>query len=256
MAVGEIFSGIGSVIGAGTGIASYINNKKVAQQNLDLQKEHFQYQKDLQNKIFNREDTAYQRMSNDLEKAGFSKWNAVNTGGSSAGAIVGSEAPQKEQVHPDMSGAIQSFSSLGELISTFKQREANVNLSEAQSSLLRQQALTEVSKRLKFDTSSELDKANADSVRHAKAKTDKEIEKMSQDILKSQQDIIESQSRTDLNDITSNSKAYDLLLSSMMSRRTNDPQEKKKLFELARLLGSLVSGGANLPQIIQKGKRY
>lgn len=255
MAVGEVLSGIGSIIGAGTGIANYINNKKIAQQNLDLQKEHFQYEKDLQNKIFNREDTAYQRMSKDLEAGGFSKWNAVNTGGASAGAIVGTQAPQKEQVNFDQN-AISSFSSLGELISTFKQREANVNLSEAQSSLLRQQALTEVNKRLKYDTSSDLDRANADSVRHSKAKTSKEIEKMSQDILKSQQDIIESQSRTDLNDITSNSKAYDLLLSSMMSRRTNDPQEKKKLFELARLLGSLVSGGANLPQIVQRGKRY
>lgn len=75
---------------AGT-VDSIITNRK----NFELQKENLAYQKDLQNKIFAREDNAVQRRVNDLIKAGLSPTLAA---GSSAGAgsVVSTSAPQKK----------------------------------------------------------------------------------------------------------------------------------------------------------------
>ena len=75
---------------AGT-VDSIITNKK----NFDLQKDNLAYQKDLQNKIFEREDNAVQRRVADLVSAGLSPTLAA---GSSAGAgsVVSTSAPQKK----------------------------------------------------------------------------------------------------------------------------------------------------------------
>ena len=53
-----------------------------------------QYQKDLQKKIFEREDTALQRRVADAEAAGFNKWSVLGGSGAGAGAVVNTNAPQ------------------------------------------------------------------------------------------------------------------------------------------------------------------
>ena len=78
---------------------------------------------------------------------------------------------------------------------------------------------------------------------------------------KLQQDIVESQSRTDLNDIITNTKGYDLLLSSLFSRRTTDELSKKYLTQLAQMLGGFLGRKAagssdELPRVIINKRRY
>lgn len=70
-------------------------NYKIAQENLDFQKENLAYQKALQQTIFQREDNAVQRRAADLEKAGLSKTLAA---GSSAGAgqAISTQAPRND----------------------------------------------------------------------------------------------------------------------------------------------------------------
>lgn len=69
-------------------------NEKIARENLALQRENFEYAKDLQQQIFDREDTAYQRKVQDLIKAGINPAVAAAGSGSDAGSIVSTQAPQ------------------------------------------------------------------------------------------------------------------------------------------------------------------
>lgn len=146
--VGSIFSGIGSLIGAGTGIYNSVQGNK-------LNREQFNYQKDLQQQIFNREDTAVQRRAKDLEAAGFSKWNAVGQQ-AGAGAVVGTNLEHK---NVDMSQAIQGLFSIGDMMYNLKQQQANIGLSNAQAGLLQSQVLTEAQKRINMIAQSELSNA-------------------------------------------------------------------------------------------------
>lgn len=83
----DIFSkGASSLINAGTNIANTI---------LDFK--NYNYQKDLQKQIFQREDSAIQRRVADAEAAGFNKWSVMGEG-SSAGQVVNTTAPQVRDV--------------------------------------------------------------------------------------------------------------------------------------------------------------
>lgn len=56
-------------------------NKEIAEQNLDFQRDNLEYQKELQQQIFEREDTAYQRTKNDMLAAGLNPLTMQGTNG-------------------------------------------------------------------------------------------------------------------------------------------------------------------------------
>lgn len=56
------------------------------------------YNRKLQERIFEREDTRYQRAVKDLQAAGLSKTLAVGSGGSNAGAVVSSSSSQMDML--------------------------------------------------------------------------------------------------------------------------------------------------------------
>lgn len=86
---------LGGLVNAGSTIAGTIDSIKTNHKNFDLQKENLAYQKDIQNKIFEREDNAVQRRVADLVSAGLSPTLAA---GSSAGvgSVVSTSAPQRK----------------------------------------------------------------------------------------------------------------------------------------------------------------
>ena len=86
---------LGGLVTAGSTLAGTVDAIKTNEKNFDLQKENLAYQKDLQNRIFEREDNAVQRRVADLVSAGLSPTLAA---GSSAGAgsVVSTSSPQKK----------------------------------------------------------------------------------------------------------------------------------------------------------------
>lgn len=94
--LGGLAQGVGGMAG---GIASTLGsmrntdktnqaNKDVAAQNLAFQREQQEYQKALQQQIFEREDTAHQREIEDLKRAGINPLATAGGNGANAGSIV------------------------------------------------------------------------------------------------------------------------------------------------------------------------
>ena len=82
---------------------TYINavsqkaNNDIASDNFDLQKQAFQYNKDLNNFIFAREDNAVQRRVNDLLKAGLNPLLASGASAGAGGTVSSVNAPQNQK---------------------------------------------------------------------------------------------------------------------------------------------------------------
>lgn len=111
--LGDLWNGFMDLVGVGTSATQTAMNYDINQKNYDLAKQNyefnresylknFDYQKNLQQQLFNREDNAIQRQAADMEKAGLSKTLAAG-GGAGAGAVVSTSpsslsAPQRSQV--------------------------------------------------------------------------------------------------------------------------------------------------------------
>lgn len=87
----SIFSGLENIWKGFTGQSS---NEKINAENIAFQQENLDYQKALQQQIFDREDTSYQRTVQDMRAAGLSP--LMMKGTNSSGSVVPTQAPQKQ----------------------------------------------------------------------------------------------------------------------------------------------------------------
>lgn len=90
--LGGIFD---SSVQAGLSAAQIDAQKEISDKNLAFQRETLDYQKNLQNKIFAREDNSVQRRVADLEAAGINRTLAAGSG-ASAGEAIGVITPQQD----------------------------------------------------------------------------------------------------------------------------------------------------------------
>lgn len=83
---------LGGLVQAGASISNTREtnrtNRNIAEQNLGFQKENLDYQKALQETIFQREDTAHQREIEDLKRAGINPLATAGGNGANAGSVV------------------------------------------------------------------------------------------------------------------------------------------------------------------------
>jgi len=94
------------------GILGDLFNFPVQLENMRMQREQQNYDRDIQQQIFQREDTAIQRQAADLEAAGLSKTLAAG-GGAGAGQVVHSQAPQMGNIGGvDLGSAIAQMTSV------------------------------------------------------------------------------------------------------------------------------------------------
>ena len=97
--IGAIIGGIGAASGLanlGTNIANTVFQRDIANKNFELQQAQFEYEKQLQNRIFDREDSSIQRRMADLQKAGLSPLLAASGDGAGSGTPIATQAPQMD----------------------------------------------------------------------------------------------------------------------------------------------------------------
>lgn len=116
---------INGAMNLGSTIVTNQFNERIAEENLALQRENYEYNKDLQQQIFEREDTAYQRKVQDLIKAGINPAVAAGGSGSAAGSIVSTRAPQNNMRYEapqfNFGSAIDTLKSLKQIASIEQQ---------------------------------------------------------------------------------------------------------------------------------------
>ncbi|QCS36661.1 minor capsid protein [Capybara microvirus Cap3_SP_581] len=123
----DIANAAAGLIDAGTNIYTSIWNKNATQEN-------FEYQKALQQTIFEREDNAVQRRVADLEKAGLSK---VLASGSSAGSgAVVSTTPPKLDYQANAQATLQNVIDVMTSVENLKVAEATEEKLKAETSNL------------------------------------------------------------------------------------------------------------------------
>lgn len=131
--LGSMFGAIGD---ATIGGLNYAEQKKQNQIDNEYREKAFQYQKDLQQQIFQREDNAVQRRVADLEKAGFNKLMATGQA-ANAGSAVGAYSGAGGQAAQLNAGIQQSIDSIYNALST----QQNISQSKTQQQLTEAQIL-------------------------------------------------------------------------------------------------------------------
>lgn len=131
--------GVGSqLLTAGANVFGAINQKKTNDLNYQLQKDQYEYQKNLQRIMFGREDNAVQRRVADLKAAGLSPTLAAGSAASS-GPVVSTQTPQKES---DLS-AYLAIAQIGTMLAN--QQKAQTEADIARQSLAQAKIQTQAS---------------------------------------------------------------------------------------------------------------
>lgn len=126
-AVVPVVTAVAGVVGS---VFNTVSQKKTADKNLSLQQEQFEYEKDLQNQIMDREDNAIQRQVSDSRAAGISPILNMAGAQSSGAAGVAVNAPQKEQTSDTIGSlftAISGLSSVMQTINETKKSQAEID---------------------------------------------------------------------------------------------------------------------------------
>jgi len=135
---------IGGVLNLVPNMLNAVTSGESAKFNQQSSIQNFDYQRRLQQKIFEREDSSVQRRVTDLEKAGLSKVLAAGAG-ASAGQAIQTQAPQMQAPTADFSSTISGI--LG---------GAEYDNKKATKKLIDEQAKTEVAKQRNLNAQSGL----------------------------------------------------------------------------------------------------
>lgn len=109
-------------------------NLQIANQNLQFQKDQQEYERQLQQEIFNREDTSYQRTVADMEKVGLSP--LAMSGLNSSGSIVGSTALNNSMNYQTPNAMETAEQTTPQSYASAKFHEANIKQLQKNSKML------------------------------------------------------------------------------------------------------------------------
>lgn len=161
--IGDILSGVGNLIDAGTNIANSVNAQKNAEKNLAFSTEQYEYQKRLQQTLFSREDNAVQRRVADLKAAGLSPVLAAGSG-AGAGQAVSTAAPHAEtpEINVGLGEKIQAVLDAKSAIQQIQNQKEQNNLVKAQKKYYDAQSAKVAQESTNLETANAIQQFNLD----------------------------------------------------------------------------------------------
>lgn len=119
------------------GAVSGLNDIAVSHWNIKNQKQQQDYQKALQQTIFEREDTALQRRMEDAKNAGLNPYMVANGTGSNAGSVVSTVTPQMEKTNAlgKMLDSVMASQQIKQVKEQTKKLEAETDIAKANSTM-------------------------------------------------------------------------------------------------------------------------
>ncbi len=193
-------------LGLGTAITQSAMNYGINQSNLKAQKgnydfnkesylKNFEYQKELQQQIFNREDNAVQRRVSDLQLAGLSKTLAAGDG-AGAGSVVSTShsslsAPQQSQVDllssalnlAEAQASIKKINAEAEnLLKQNEKMDSDMIVNDARTAYLKAQAAVEEGNLSLLSLTREQMQTSIDYTKGMMRKVDEEIKSIQQGV--------------------------------------------------------------------------
>lgn len=154
-AFGDALNVGANLLTAGANVFGAINEKKTNDLNYQLQRDQYEYQKNLQQIMFGREDNAVQRRVADLKAAGLSPTLAAGSA-ASAGPVVSTSAPQKQS---DLS-AYLAIAQIGTMLAN--QQKAQTEADIARQSLAQAKIQTQASALSKELLGNQVEMSNLD----------------------------------------------------------------------------------------------
>lgn len=133
--IGAILAGTLGALGLGASIWNANQQNKISQDNLSLQKENLEYQKALQQQLFEREDTSYERTKQDMLNSGFSP--LAMQGLNSAGSAVQTSAPQQSL---DIGSTLSSILGVASQAQSLSQVQSGIAKNDAETRFINAQA--------------------------------------------------------------------------------------------------------------------
>ncbi len=117
-----VLEGIGALTGAVGGVMTGIGANRISRDNLQFQKDTLDYQKGIQQQMFDREDSSVQRRVADLKSAGLSPVLAAGQG-ARAGAPISVTAPQRSEtgvaaMGKGLAGVLENLGALRDISKT------------------------------------------------------------------------------------------------------------------------------------------
>lgn len=141
--IGAILAGTLGALGLGASIWNAKQQNKISQDNFSLQKENLEYQKALQQQLFEREDTSYERTKQDMLNSGFSP--LAMQGLNSAGSAVSTSAPQQSF---DIGSSLSSILGVASQAQALSQVQSGIAKNDAEARYINAQAETQEIKNL------------------------------------------------------------------------------------------------------------
>ena len=168
--IGSAIAGaIGGLANVGLSIWDRVENQKLNKENLQLQKDKFEYDKQLQQQIFQREDSAVQRNVKDKLQAGINPLLDAQQAG--AGSVVQTTAPQgmragTEGIQQALDNALNNMNTLATSAMERARIKSEISKNLAEEANIRESTLTEPTKRDVNNSIAEKNRAETDTTRH------------------------------------------------------------------------------------------